>query len=268
MSHIARHGPQHPTARAPTQRRVLGQATLLLALLIPAASLGSLALAANSGASAPALPALMTLAICIPGGALVLRGLAPGRYPHARLGLCNAITLSRAAGVAVLAGLIAAPGALSGPSALGWALVALSGLVLTLDLADGWAARRSGLKSSFGARFDVETDVAFAIVLSVLAWQAGKAGVWFLALGGLRPAFLTAGLVWPWLGGALPDAMWRKTVAALQMIAQVALLAPVVTPPASGLLAALVLAGVTLSFAVDIRALHARRTAQPPGAGA
>lgn len=268
MSHTLRHCPRPPTARALTQRRVQGQAALLLVLLIPAASLGSLALAANSGASAPALPALMTLALCISGGALVLRGLAPGRYPHARLGLCNAITLSRAAGVAVLAGLIAAPDALRGPAALGWALVALSAPVLALDMADGWAARRSGLKSGFGARFDVETDVAFAIVLSVLAWQAGKAGVWFLALGGLRPAFLMASIIWPWLGGVLPDAMWRKTVAAVQMIAQVALLVPVVTPPASGLLAALVLAGVTLSFAFDIRALHARRRAQSAENGA
>ncbi|WP_176847092.1 CDP-alcohol phosphatidyltransferase family protein [Roseicitreum antarcticum] len=231
----------------------------MLTLLIPAASLGSFALAGTAGARGPIVPAMITLMICLAGGALVLRGLAPGRYPHARLGLCNVITLSRAAGIAVMAGLIAAPGALSGPEALGWALVALSALVLTLDLADGWAARRSGLNSTFGARFDVESDVAFAVVLAVLAWQADKAGVWFLTLGALRPAFLMSSLIWPWLSGALPDAMWRKTVAAVQMIAQVVLLAPVVTPPASEVLAALLLAGVALSFAVDIRALHARR---------
>ena len=38
--------------------------------------------------------------------------------------------------------------------------------------------------SSFGARFDMETDAAFILILSVLVWQHGKAGAWVL---GMRP---------------------------------------------------------------------------------
>jgi phosphatidylglycerophosphate synthase len=159
----------------------------------------------------------------------------------------------RAAGIAALAGLLVVPGALDPVGGLGWILVALAALVLALDGADGWAARRSGLRSTFGARFDVEADVAFALVMAALAWQAGKVGVWFLALGGLRPAFLLARALWPQLRTPLPEAMWRKRVAAVQMVVQVVLMAPVIVPPVSYLLAGVLLAGVILSFAVDIR---------------
>jgi phosphatidylglycerophosphate synthase len=248
-------------------RRAQVQAALILAGLVPGAAMLAQALAEDGGARAPALSGLLTLAICLVGGAGVLWGLERARYPHARLGLCNAVTLLRAAGIAVLAGLVIAPQALAGPQGLGWALVGLAGAVLALDFVDGWAARRSGLRSDFGARFDVETDVVFAIVLAALAWQAGKVGVWFLALGALRPAYLAAGALVPALRAPLPPAMWRKSVAAVQMTAQVALLAPVIAPPWSQGLAAAVLGGVMLSFAVDIRwLLRADRPADRPRA--
>lgn len=235
---------------------------MLLAVVIPVATMASFMLAQNAGAADPWRPAALSLTICLMGGAMVLRGLTGAYYPHTRLGLCNAITLTRAAGIAVLAGLLVTP------AMLGWGVVVLAAAVLFMDLVDGWAARRSGLRSDFGARFDVETDVAFAVVLALLAWQADKVGVWFLALGALRPAFLLARAVWPWLGGSLPDAMWRKTVAAMQMIIQVVLLAPVITPPASTLLGAAVLTGVVVSFGFDIMGLYRRRHLPASGAKA
>jgi phosphatidylglycerophosphate synthase len=250
------------TTRPAPLRRGQGHAAWLLLVLIPVASLISFALAERGGASEPATAALLTLLIALVGGGLVLRGLSPALYPHDRLGLCNLITLTRGAGITVLAGLTLAPQALQGPDGLGWALVALAAGILALDLADGWAARRSGLKSDFGARFDVETDVLFAIVLAVLTWQAGKVGIWFLMLGALRPAFLLALAIWPRLRQPLPDAMWRKTVAAVQMTGQVALMAPVLTPPLSNLLGATILAGVALSFAVDLRWLVRQQAGQ------
>lgn len=234
-------------------RRAQLQAAALLAGLIPGAALLAHALAQDGGARAPVLSGLLTLALGLVGGWAVLRGLDRARYPHGRLGLCNAVTLLRAGAIAVLAGLVVAPQALAGPQGLGWGLVALAAGALALDFVDGWAARRSGLGSEFGARFDVETDVVFAIVLAALAWQADKVGVWFLALGVLRPAYLAAGVALPALRAPLPPALWRKSVAAVQMTAQVALLAPLVTPPWSQGLGALVLAGVVVSFGVDIR---------------
>lgn len=224
-------------------------ALLWLSVLAPGA--GALALWL-----AGALAAAITVALCLVGGALVVRGLSPQRYPHARLGLCNATTMLRAAGVAVLAGLLAAPMAASD---MGWGLVALAAVVLALDGVDGWAARRSGLKSEFGARFDVETDVVFALVAAALAWSLGQVGVWFLALGLLRPLFLVGAAVMPWIGAPLPHAPRRKVVAAVQMTGQVVLITPLLAPPASTALGAALLAMVLLSFAADLRALWQAR---------
>lgn len=260
MIYTAEPSPAEQPHPAPPPRRARAQASLLLAVLVPAATMVSFVLSQHAGAADPVAATALTLTICVLGGVLVLRGLTGAHYPHSRLGLCNAVTLTRAAGIAVLAGLALTP------ASWGWGVVFLAATILFMDLIDGWAARRSGLRSDFGARFDVETDVAFAVVLALLAWQADKVGIWFLALGALRPAFLLARAVWPWLGASLPDAMWRKTVAAVQMIAQVILLAPVITPPASTLLGAAVLTGVVVSFGFDIIGLYRRR--QMPGSEA
>ncbi|PQO22017.1 CDP-alcohol phosphatidyltransferase [Rhodobacteraceae bacterium WD3A24] len=170
-------------------------------------------------------------------------------YPHGRLGLGNLVTLVRAALVAVLAGLLIGPGAPAGPS---WAALALAGMALALDGADGWAARRAGLVSRFGARFDMEVDVALALVLALLAWQSGKAGVWVLGLGLMRHTFLLAGLLWPALRAPLPDSRLRKGVCVVQIGVLTALLAPPLTPPLSQWTAAGALALLGLSFARDV----------------
>jgi phosphatidylglycerophosphate synthase len=259
---MTEHG--DPLTRPAPLRRAQAHATWLLAALIPGATAISFVLAEGDGATLPVAAAMLTLSVGLVGGWFVRLGLSAAHYPHDRLGLCNIVTLTRGAGITVLAGLTLAPQTLQGPNALGWALVALAAGVLALDLVDGWAARRSGLKSDFGARFDVETDVLFAIVLAVLAWQAGKVGVWFLLLGVLRPAFLLVLTIWPRLRQPLPEAMWRKTVAAAQMTAQVALMAPILAPPLSPALGAAILAGVALSFAVDLQWLI-RRWAEQQG---
>ena len=48
---------------------------------------------------------------------------------------------------------------------------------------DGPAARRSGIASRFGARFDMETDALMILVLAVLAWRWDRAGAWVLLPG-------------------------------------------------------------------------------------
>lgn len=234
------------------------RAAAVMSLLSVAAAGASLGLAESHGAGTPAHAMVTTLLLCLVGGVVIFNGLSGAAYPHARLGLCNSLTMTRAAGIAAMAGLLATPDALAVLSGTGWTLVILAGAVLALDAVDGWAARQSGLKSEFGARFDVEVDVVFAIVMAALAWQAGKVGAWFLMLGALRPAFLLARAVWPRLRGALPDARWRKTVAAIQMAVQVALLAPLLAPPVSQLVAATLLAALVGSFSVDIRWLLTR----------
>ena len=225
------------------------QGAVLLAVIFPLALASAYALAAIAGAHRPGLSVALTSVLYVVGALAVLVALmAEGRYPHPRLGLCNVITLTRAAGVAVMAGLVLAP-----VTGLGWGLVALAAGVLVLDALDGWAARRARLQSAFGARLDVETDVAFALTLAALAVALGQVGPWFLLLGLMRPLFLGAGRVWPALRAPLPEARWRKRMAAAQMTVQVVLIAPVIAPPLSVWIGAVMLVAVLASFAVDIR---------------
>ncbi|MEO0918412.1 MAG: CDP-alcohol phosphatidyltransferase family protein, partial [Pseudomonadota bacterium] len=81
-------------------------------------------------------------------------------YPHAVLGLCNAVTLVRMGLVAFLVGAVAAP------DTAPWLVFGVASLAFALDGLDGWFARREGLSSDFGARFDMETDAALAAKLA------------------------------------------------------------------------------------------------------
>jgi phosphatidylglycerophosphate synthase len=179
--------------------------------------------------------------------ALALRG-AAAAHPHPRFGLANTITLVRAGGAAVFAGLLAAPA-----PAVGWAAAVAAAALLALDGLDGVAARRQGLASAFGARFDMETDALTILVLAALAVALGKVGAWALALGAMRYAFVAAGWVWPRLAGPLPPSLRRKAVCVAQLAVLTALLAPPIAPPVSGALAALALAALAWSFALDVR---------------
>jgi len=245
-----------PAPRRP--RRAAWQALALIALLLPAAVAGAWALAALAGAPRPATAAGVTAALTALGAVAILPALGRDEsFPHRDLGWCNVVTMARAAGIGAMAGLVLAPA-----GALGWGLVALAGVVLALDGLDGWLARRTGMQSRFGARFDVESDVAFAVVLAALAVSLGQVGPWFLALGLLRPMFLGAGRIWPALTAPLPEALWRKRMAGVQMTVQVALLAPILAPPASTLVGAALLGAMVLSFAVDIRWLLGQQSAR------
>ncbi len=183
-------------------------------------------------------------------------------YPHARLGLCNAVTHLRLALAAPLAAALAAPQSLADP-AIAWALFGIAAACLTLDGADGWLARREGLSSRFGARFDVEVDAALALILSALAWRIDAAGPWVLWLGLPRYLFVGAQAALPWLRRPLPESRVRKAVCALQIGSLIALLCP--AAPGSLVEAVAASAGVALavSFAADVVWL-ARRARRAP----
>lgn len=217
---------------------------------------GAWALAGALGSAGADLAAAGALAAALAGLALALRGLTPAAHPHDRLGAGNVVTLARGAGIAALAGV-----ALAGVPGPDWALVALAAGLVALDGIDGRAARASGTQSDFGARLDVETDVALAAVLALLAWQTGQAGAWFLALPLARPAWLLAGWWAPWIAAPLPPRARRKWVAGAQYAGQVALLAPALAPGAAWALAAGIVALVAWSFAADLRWLARHRGA-------
>ena len=180
--------------------------------------------------------------------AIALAGI--GRHhPFARIGVGNLVTGTRGVLTAIVAAaLIEVPS-----HDLAWALVGLAMVAVVLDGFDGWAARRQGVASAFGARFDMEVDAFIILALSVLVWRFDKAGVWVLASGLMRYAFLTAGLVWPWFNRPLPASRRRQAVCVAQIAGLVAALAPAVPQPLSAWVAGLSLAALGWSFWVDVR---------------
>ncbi len=196
---------------------------------------------------------------------LVLRGLPahrpfdrlglPVHLPFDRLGPANRVTLLRAVATVWLAGFLGRPEAFSAWG--GW-LAGLGLLLLVLDGVDGHLARRSGMASPFGARFDMEVDAALILVLCGLAWQQGRAGAWVLVAGLLRYLFVLAGTRWPWMRRELPPSRRRQAVCVLQTATLVAALAPVLAPPVAVTLAAVGVAATVASFAVDTLWLYRR----------
>ena len=180
--------------------------------------------------------------------------LLAGNHPYPRLGAANRITLARA-GVACLIASRTLDPAPFGTSER-WMLVALAGCALLLDGTDGWAARRQGLASAFGARFDMEVD-AFAIaVLAVTAVKSGAVPCWVLAIGAMRYLYLCAGRRFPVLRRPPPARAFadrrRKTIAVVQSLALLCGLAPSTPPGWVAAVCALALGLLTYSFAADI----------------
>ncbi len=199
---------------------------------------------------AAGLPGYAILSI----GAAFLLGLAavliplPTHHPHAHFGAANLVTLLRAALAALLLGFV---GADTQPS-LAWSAVGIATIAAILDAVDGPLARRQGLNSAFGARFDMETDAALVMILSILVWQFDKAGPWVLASGLMRYSFVVAGWPMPWLRGTLPLSTRRQAICVAQVIILIVSLAPVVPLNASAALAAIGLVALAGSFAIDV----------------
>ncbi|HUE85709.1 MAG TPA: CDP-alcohol phosphatidyltransferase family protein [Vicinamibacterales bacterium] len=181
-------------------------------------------------------------------------------HPFPRFGPANHVTMLRGVLVALAAGLIAEPGG----SAVAWALVGATATIGVLDGVDGWLARRTRMSSAFGARFDMETDALFMLVLSVLVWRHDKAGFWVIAIGLMRYAFVAGGWSFPWLAHPLRSTRRGKAVAIGQIAALGLALLPVVPVPVSTLACGVALAALAWSFAIDVRFLYGQR-ARPDG---
>ena len=204
------------------------------------------------------------------GAWLIWRALAPSSgndvtHPHARFGPANRVTLLRLALVALIAGMIGEPvpaAPLASAPGVAWAIVVLATLTALLDAVDGHLARRSGLASALGARFDMETDAFFILVLCALVVQVGQAGPWILASGLMRYVFVGAARLWPWLSAPLQPSKRRQTVCVVQITTLIVCLGPIIPPALATGLAALSLALLTASFAIDVRTLSRRITPQ------
>lgn len=179
---------------------------------------------------------------------LVAASRVAAHHPYPRFGPANMVTSLRLALVALLAAALGE----TYSAALAWATTALAIVISVLDGVDGWLARTSKMISAFGARFDMETDALLIMALSALAWRWERAGVWVLACGLMRYAFVAAAWAWPWLERPLPPSLRRKAVCVVQIVGLAIIVAPVVTPPLSVWLAAATLVILSWSFGVDV----------------
>ncbi|MGW7574450.1 CDP-alcohol phosphatidyltransferase family protein [Streptomyces sp. NPDC054765] len=162
-------------------------------------------------------------------------------------GPANRVTLARTILVGGVTALVADSFDRRAPVAV---LIAFATVALVLDAVDGQVARRTGTATPLGARFDMEVDAFLILVLCVHV--AIPLGAWVLSIGLMRYAFVAASWVLPWLRGALPHSMARKTVAALQGIVLV-VAGTGILPRASAVTAVAVALGLLVwSFGRDV----------------
>lgn len=168
-------------------------------------------------------------------------------HPFAQFGAANLVTTVRVVAVALVVALLGE----SRTPAAAWT-AAIGGCVSTmLDGVDGWLARRTGLASEFGARYDMEVDALLILALCALAWQHGKAGIWILLAGAMRYLFIGAGYAWSWMNAPLPPSVRRKTICVVQIVGLILAVAPIVPMPLSMFISLLTLVSLLWSFGVD-----------------
>ncbi len=199
----------------------------------------------------PAVGWLAALSYLLISNALLLRGLR--QRETTRFGAANVVTAVRSTLVGVISGIVVSSFVAPMPVGL---LVALVVPALLLDAVDGWVARRTNSASELGARFDMEVDAFLLLVLS--AYVAQTLGVWVLAIGVMRYAFVAAGWIFPWFRRQLPFRYWRKVVTAVQGIA-LTIAATGFLPVLDVLVVAIALALLIESFGRDVVWLVARR---------
>lgn len=225
--------PSFPGSTAPVTRQLAVAAGLLTGVLALLAALTGIGV----------VRVTLGILLAAPAAALLLRA---ARRAHApTLGPAGAVTLARAVlgiGVATLIGRDGAGQV---------ALVVLAAVALSLDALDGPVARRTGTATALGARFDMETDAALLMVLSLHV--AVTTGPWWVtAVGLLRYAFVGAARVLPWLRGELPVRRSAKVVAAVQGIVLVVAAAGVLPPAVQRATIAVALLALVWSFGVSV----------------
>jgi len=210
---------------------------------------------ARTGAGLGAAGWVVGLACAVLVNAGLARGLA--RYRSDRLAPADWVTLTRASLAVGVAALVADSFSRDVSVTL---LVSLAAIALTLDAVDGWVARRTR-PGALGAQFDGEVDAFLMLVLSV--YVARSLGVWVLAIGLARYAFLAAGWALPWMRAQLPPRFWRKTVAATQGVVLAVAAADVLPAGASRVMLGGALILLAESFGRDVWWLRINRPAPP-----
>tara|TARA_R100000306_G_scaffold62532_1_gene72200 strand:+ start:45166 stop:45918 length:753 start_codon:yes stop_codon:yes gene_type:complete len=171
-------------------------------------------------------------------------------------GWANRVTLLRMVMTVLLAAMVpfmnASDFAEGGEVILSYGLIGIATCSLLLDGVDGFIARQMRQSSAFGARFDMEVDAAFILVLCLLLWRLEIAQPWVLAIGLMRYAFVTAALLLPVLNGQLAPSLRRKTICVVQVVSLIVCLHPLLNPAAAQMILGTALVLLASSFAKDI----------------
>jgi len=173
------------------------------------------------------------------------------KHNHAEFGPANLVTALRAAFTSALVGFVPVAEQVTSPVWL-WGIAIAATVTLCLDGLDGYLARRSGLSSDYGARFDMETDAFLALIITLFIWQTGSTGIWILALGLMRYAFLAAAFWVPALNNRLYPSMRRKVVCVIQVGALCLMLCPWLAPWQVSVVGLIAMACLIYSFATDV----------------
>ena len=226
--------------RAPLYSRVL--TTQMLGIVATCAASVALSRVLHTPAAYSFKSTVVFAAICL----IALRYVH--HHPFERFGAANVVTTVRALLVSLVIALIGeAPTA-----AAAWAAALGSTGSTLLDGVDGWMARREGMSSDFGARYDMEIDALLILALAALTWQTGKAGAWIVLAGAMRYLFVAAGYVWHWMTAPLPPSTRRKAACVIQIVGLSVAVAPFVPVPFSRAIALVTLVSLTWSFGVDV----------------
>ncbi|MFV3127533.1 CDP-alcohol phosphatidyltransferase family protein [Niveispirillum sp. KHB5.9] len=172
-------------------------------------------------------------------------------------GHANRVTLLRSGLLALVGGTLPFAHALgTGPA---WVVAVIAVTALVLDGVDGWLARRQGLSSPYGARFDMEMDTLAILYLCLLLFLSGEVGAWVLLSALLRPLFVAAGWVWPVVARPLPHSQRRRVICMVQVGVLALAVTPLAGPPLTGLAVGAALALLLFSFSADTVWLLSRR---------
>ena len=198
-------------------------------------------------ADLPPTYALSVLAAFLPVIWFALTRLAA--HPGPGWGHANRVTLVRSGLLALVGGALPFASTLNPDQR--WLVAVMAVTALALDGVDGWLARRQGLSSPYGARFDMEMDTLSILYLCLLLWLSGELGAWVLLSALLRPSFVAAGRVCPWLNRPLPPSTRRRAVCMVQVAVLALAIMPSLEPPLTGFAVGAALALLLFSFSAD-----------------
>lgn len=168
---------------------------------------------------------IVSLLLLVSTQLLVVYFLWARTKPQKPFGLPNWITLTRNIIVSIIISLMLSDTAYEKQILI----FVLAMMFLILDGVDGYLARKLDLCSDFGARFDMESDAFFILVLSVSIVLLFNMPAWVLLIGLMRYVYIALQILLPILKTPVKDRFSRKAICVFQIISLVAPFLPFVT---------------------------------------